>query len=246
MFLAMLIWKLFNASFQFNIGDVGFQEVLSLSMVLFAIGLSAAFYFKATETSNRFYDNVNKFTKDTSEILGRIEAGFGEKLRHIDESYSGIRNKFDMLPSLTDTREKVALEEKEVKKKEAERDALLEELANRAKLVEKEKKLVLQKMQQSDRELSDARMQLQRLQHRLEKAEIREDTPGHILDFTRKEVVPRFPKEASDAELYFFFNKLKETLPRGYIRDLEKYGFTNKNSDLTKKGLDLIGRQATT
>ena len=66
------------------------------------------------------------------------------------------------------------------------------------------------------------------------------------LDFVLTNTLGLFPKEASDAELYFFFNKLKETLPRGYIRDLEKYGFTNKNSDLTKKGLDLIGRQATT
>ena len=39
---------------------------------------------KATDTSNNFYDNSYKFTKEISEILGRIEAGFGEKLKHID------------------------------------------------------------------------------------------------------------------------------------------------------------------
>src|SRR6185436_4120877 len=62
--------------------------LLSLVLSVFAMALSVAFYFRATDTSNTFYDNTYKFTREMSEVLGRIEAGFGERLRHLDEGYS--------------------------------------------------------------------------------------------------------------------------------------------------------------
>jgi len=66
---------------------VDFPTLLSLLLALFSVGLAALFYFKATETSNTFYDNTNNFTKDIAQLLAKMESGFGEKLRNLDEGY---------------------------------------------------------------------------------------------------------------------------------------------------------------
>src|SRR5688500_16234653 len=71
-----------------------FYALLSLLLALFSVGLSALFYFKATDTSNAFYDNTYKFSKDIAELLVRIESGFGERLRHLDEGYTRMQDRF--------------------------------------------------------------------------------------------------------------------------------------------------------
>jgi len=68
------------------------STLLSLLLALFSVALSALFYFKATDTSNAFYDNTYKFTKEIAELLVKIESGFGEKLRHLDEGYKNTRS----------------------------------------------------------------------------------------------------------------------------------------------------------
>ncbi len=77
-----------------------FTDLLSLVLAVFAIALSAAFYFKADESSRSFYNNTNVFTKEMSELLGRIESGFGEKLRQLEIGYNGINSKIDGLPKM--------------------------------------------------------------------------------------------------------------------------------------------------
>lgn len=73
-FSGVLIYRLATAPFSIDLTGFNFNDLLALLLALFSIGLSVAFYFKATETSNEFYDNTYRFTKDISEILGRIEA----------------------------------------------------------------------------------------------------------------------------------------------------------------------------
>ncbi|WP_339064887.1 hypothetical protein [Teredinibacter turnerae] len=97
-FILVVTWKVLNSEISFNVGNLEYSDFLSTAIAFFSIGLSVAFYFKATDTSNQFYDNSYKFTKQISEMLGRIEAGFGEKLTHIDEGYSGLKQKIDQMP----------------------------------------------------------------------------------------------------------------------------------------------------
>ena len=66
-----------------------FPAFLSLLLALFSVALAALFYFKATDTSNAFYDNTYKFSQDVAGLLAKIESGFGERLRHLDETYKG-------------------------------------------------------------------------------------------------------------------------------------------------------------
>lgn len=63
---------------------VDFPTLLSLLLALFSVGLAALFYFKATETSNTFYDNTYNFTKDIAQLLVKMESGFGERLRNLE------------------------------------------------------------------------------------------------------------------------------------------------------------------
>lgn len=86
--IGVVLWKIATADL--DLSQFAFSDLLALLLALFAIGLSVAFYFKAAETSNALYDNSDRFTKQISEILGRIEAGFGERLRPLDEGYSGL------------------------------------------------------------------------------------------------------------------------------------------------------------
>ena len=76
-FTGVISYKIITSQFNFLFD---FSSFLSLVMAFFSIGL---FYFKATETSNSFYDNTYKFTQEIAGLLVKIESGFGEKLNHL-------------------------------------------------------------------------------------------------------------------------------------------------------------------
>lgn len=90
-----LFWNLITGKIAINFGSINFESLLTLIISFFAIYLSVLFYFKATESSNQFYNNSYTFTKDISETLRGIEAGFGEKLKNIDRGYEDFRKSFE-------------------------------------------------------------------------------------------------------------------------------------------------------
>ena len=75
--VAMGCYKLFETNLNIT---VDFPTLLSLLLGFFSVWLASLFYFKATDSSNAFYDNTHKFTAATSQLLAKIEAGFGERL----------------------------------------------------------------------------------------------------------------------------------------------------------------------
>ncbi|MBE0566953.1 MAG: hypothetical protein IH621_13415 [Krumholzibacteria bacterium] len=241
--IAIVVWKLAGATFVINMDKFGFVELLATLMAFFAIGLSVAFYFKATETSNTFYDNVYHFTKDTSEILGRIEAGFGERLRHLDEGYSGLREKFDRIPfDVNEAKEEVEKEQKEVEKKEAEKQELLENLAERAKLAEGEKLKLFEELKSRDESLENARRELFRLRRKIEQAEIREGVPEElahylidalpaVFDLDRRKVL------LSSRLLIEKFNDSVDGLRPEALRDMRRFDLVDETDSLTRKGV---------
>lgn len=159
-FSGLIGYKLIISNINFDLTKFDFSDLLALILALFSIGLSVMFYFKATDTSNLFYDNTYKFTKDISEILGRIEAGFGERLKHLDEGYTGLREKFDgksinkqvteiesAKKELDDEKEKLELQIKE-------KEAILHELMNKAKLNAKEREQFTSKIKEKDEQIN--------------------------------------------------------------------------------------------
>lgn len=59
------------------------ESILSMLLAFFSIFISIFFYFKADETSSKFYDSSYDFMKEQSVLLGRIEERFGEKFENL-------------------------------------------------------------------------------------------------------------------------------------------------------------------
>ena len=150
-----------------------FSDLLSLILALFAVGLAVAFYFKATDTSNKFYDNTYKFTGDVSQILGRIEAGFGERLRHLDEGYGHLAESVQNIPFMLPSEVKGKIEQSEEKAAEvsAEVSKILEEIASKAQLQGVEKEQFLTAIRQKEDELGKLRNEVSTLKTQLRELE---------------------------------------------------------------------------
>lgn len=94
-FIVMIVLSIKIFTIDFSKIQVDISTILSLAISFFAIWLSVIFYFKADEASNRFYNETYKFIKDTSIMLGKIEATFGEKLSNVEKSLDRGHNSFD-------------------------------------------------------------------------------------------------------------------------------------------------------
>ncbi|MBE0635622.1 hypothetical protein IH601_06480 [Candidatus Bipolaricaulota bacterium] len=170
-FAGVVSYKIVVSPITIDLADFNFSDLLSIVLALFAIAISVVFYFKATETSNRFYDNSFRFTKEIPEILGRIEAGFGERLKHLDEGYEGIRERVERLPKDPAKAEAAIKKEEEgVERQEKERTELLEQLVARAQMKADEKLEVLEQLKEKDRDLAAARDELAFLRKRVSRS----------------------------------------------------------------------------
>lgn len=243
-FFGVLSFKLFSMDLSLDIKEFGFTDLLSMLVAFFAIGLSVAFYFKATDTSNRFYDNSYAFTKDVSEILGRMEAGFGERLRHLDEGYSGIRDKFDRLPfDSAKALEDIEKENQEIKKKEEEQRKTLESLAQKAHLAENEKIELFEHMEKLSRELEESKTEARRLERRLRinERELRDES-FEVLHYLVKRLKharnPEVPMNSPRASYRYLFRNIRDELPSGAIRELELNGLVDKEGELTREAIE--------
>lgn len=144
-----------------DLSGFNFTDLLSLLLALAAVALSAAFYFKADESARSFYNNTYHFTKEVSEILGRIEAGFGKQLEHINQSYVGLNDKIDRMPyDPAFIREQEAAKVSEIQEQEAERDNIIQDLMRRAQMDGAEKAELQKKLDSLSSELEYSKSQL--------------------------------------------------------------------------------------
>lgn len=246
-FLIIVSWKVINSDFKINLQDFEFSDLLSMLLAFFAIWLSAAFYFKATETSNMFYDNIHKFTKDVSVILGRIEAGFGEKLRHIDDGYVGLRDKLDKIPfDINHAKEKVQQEQKELEQFEDAKKAIIEEFAQKAKLEQSEKDDLLKKLSANDESLSATKNELQALKNEIKIAEISRDSGisdvGYIYNNLDIEFYKRKYKHFPQKLIIELFNNGKDSIHPFVRAGMEAEGIIDSSENLTKKGVEFVNQ----
>jgi hypothetical protein len=251
-------WKVVTGSLALS--SIDFPTLLSVLLSLFAIALSVAFYLKATETSNSFYDNTYRFTKDVSEILGRIEAGFGERLRHLDEGYAGLRDSVTKLPrDPVAAQRELGAEEATIKRLEEEKKQVLDQLAERAKLQDAEKSQLFEQMAAKDRELRQARAETASMRRRMlaspasatpESRESRESTDSllhRITRYTRDHVTRTLmPTETlrTEGAIRERFAEVRDALPGGYLKDLESLGYLEPGGQLTSRGINWFLRQA--
>lgn len=248
-FFAICAWRLGWSDLTIDLSKFEFSDLLALILALFAVGMSVAFYFKSTDSSNQFYDNSYRFTKDVSEILGRIEAGFGERLRHLDEGYSGLKDRFDQLPfDSQKAQEEIEKEEEELNKVAAERNELLNELAQRAQLQEKEKEELFSKLGQKDDELSKAQAELRFMKRRLANAETQQvmfpddEIPRGISRYVEREIIEQMDPEllmgAPKSMVRRKFAELKPKLHEEFLNDARRFGWFDEDGDITMLGIN--------
>jgi hypothetical protein len=159
--LSYLAIKLFSGELSLDFAKLSATELVNLLLAFFSIVLSAAFYFAATSQSNQFYDNVNKFTKETSELLGRVD----EQVKGLGGRQSELKDSLDKYYFKGRGGDSdPAGEEAKVKVKEVEetRSKLFAELLEKTNLPLKEKDKFREELQSKDVELTELRSRIAR------------------------------------------------------------------------------------
>ncbi|UCM60384.1 hypothetical protein NUT31_09265 [Aeromonas sp. BC14] len=233
---------------------VDFPTLLSLLLALFSVGLAALFYFKATETSNTFYDNTYNFTKDIAQLLAKIESGFGEKLRNLDEGYSSVRdyiqNNSSTSKGIDDTKKKIEGEKQEIEKVLEERNKIVRKLLEQSQLQEEEKEAVAQQLAEKEQELEASQKELSRMNkklffERMRKREERDIDPGmegFTKDFIIRELDPERIARLPLSRIRRMVDEVLSKAPRQYIEDLERHGFFDNG--INNDGIQFIRQLA--
>lgn len=188
------------------------ESIFATLLAFFSIFISIFFYFKADETSNRFYDSSYKFMKDISVTLGKIEERFGEKLNSLNEKISHL-DKISF-----DTTE-------EIKDKTDDKDNLINDLLDKANLNEEEKKRYREELAEKDAEIEilknhkyQAEREASRLRRRLSEFNI-----------TSEERIP-LPSKAFLKELLRTHDTTD--IPFRGIRNLQKLGIIDQDGEI--------------
>lgn len=233
---------------------VDFPTLLSLLLALFSVGLAALFYFKATETSNTFYDNTYNFTRDIAQLLAKMESGFGEKLRNLDEGYSSMRdyiqNSSYKQDEINDTKKKIEGEKEEIGKVIEERNEIVRKLLEQSQLQEEEKERIAAQLAEKEKELDSSQKELSRMNKKLFMERMRKREEGKIdsgmEEFTEMFIVSGLDPDrvinSNSIALRKRINDLLKKAPRQYIEDLERHGFFDNG--ITRDGLMFIKRIA--
>lgn len=240
--VVVVAWKLLSAEVKVDLASFSFNDFLALVLALFSVALSVAFYFKANEASNQFYDNTYKFTNEMSEILGRIEAGFGERLRHLDEGYSGMRDRLDKLPHYGASPSDVKKEEDEIRRKEAEQRALIEDLARKAKLAEHEKQALFANLSKKNDELEQARMELRQMQASRHQSPADPSQRRAVLSYVARKLKRMLPDDQADEAITTLrikklFMENRSEIAEAAVEDLRKLDLVDSDDNLTREAL---------
>lgn len=134
------------------------ESILSTLLAFFSIFMSVFFYFKADETSSKFYDSSYRFMKDISVTLGKIEERFGEKLNSLNDKVSHL------------DRERLKVSE-EIEDKQEDKDRIINELMEKANLSAEERTAYKKELEKKDREI--AQLQSYRMRAEREAAMLR-------------------------------------------------------------------------
>jgi len=260
----VLSWRIAWSNIQFDLSQYTFSDLLALILALFAMAMSIVFYFKSTDSSNQFYNNVYTFTQKTSELLGRIEERFGERLKHLDEGYDKIQSRIENINKASteiekeyrETEDAKQKEEENIKEKEQVFYQMVEGIAKKAKLQDEEKKEFIQKVshltneineaQQRVKEISEDRDRLQNELRRIKQTKNEEYKDPNFAVVNRiindpelKYIIERYdiwPKIRKRRYCRMFFDKQ----PNNEIEALQKIGIIDNNLELTEVGKDYL------
>jgi hypothetical protein len=263
----VVAWRIAWSNFSLDLSKFDFSDLLAMILALFAMGMSVAFYFKSTDSSNQFYDNIYNFTQKTSEILGRIEERFGERLKHLDEGYGRIQSQFDgasRSPKEIEmkVKETEGKEEKEKEKLEETNKAmqqLMEKMTQRARLEEREKEEFYAKLQELESEKNTAQMRIREIEedrnqmrHQLMMMEegLMEESPEilhHplIMDMIHHPEMRELLHAGAPAQIVQRHSRrFMDRLPKEHLEMLRDEGVINRKNEITPAGVILLRSMA--
>lgn len=232
--LILIGFRIVNSEFSINLGTLSVTDIVALLLAFFAVGLSAAFYFKSSDSSNRFYDNMHKFTQDTSVILGKIESKFSEQLKNIEQKSQDLKDSVDRYyasngsnssEDIAKEKEDIAKEkeavEKQATKSKEQYEEILESLFKKAKLDETEKGKLKDILHVKEEELKRLQSELNNLSNE-EKNVLEKRITRHLTRVIRKYVDTEKYNNLEPMEL--FLEILKTSNPM-FLTDLYESGY---------------------
>lgn len=165
------------------------ETLLAVLLSFFSIGLSIMFYIQSDRTSASFYKDSYQIMKDVAVTLGKIEAGFGEKLSAINSKISSLENKKQ------DTQQE--LNEKQKEQEKIEKQLLVAKN-------DKEKQDLIDKIKKTENEIIVLRNDLAHLENNkkaleLENRKFRRNLNYHNLDnFYKNQKIFTIENDLSD------------------------------------------------
>jgi hypothetical protein len=249
--ILLVIWKILDKPIK--IEGLSFNDLLALLLALFSVYLSIIFYFKANDTSNMFYNETRRFTKDMSELLGRIEEGFGEKLRHLDEGYIRVRDRLDNIDYARGaTYAQVKKEEDKLNLFSDERDRIIADFAAKSKVNDEERNRLIKELESANENLAEAKLTLSEMKKGSEDpAKITSSTKrkalllGYIISQLQEKSEGFFDlSNLSVSEIKLLFDNCRDRLGAKAIVDMRSFGFVDENQFLTTDGAISIQRYA--
>lgn len=193
LFVFFVLLKFYNSTFQ-----VDFSTLLSILLAIFSIWLSATFYFKATETSNLFYQNTYVHSKDIATLLAKIESGFGEKLNSLNANYL---NMMDIIQIPFEKNEKIEIEmtkrNDEVDKLKTSLSEIINNILEKTDLGDQEREHIKSELRDKEEQLKEAEKNVLDLERKLSSLNIENST-------NMKRIIDR------DQEVSYFVQRIKE------------------------------------
>jgi hypothetical protein len=227
--------RIFSGNLSLDFTKLTASELVSILLAFFSIALAASFFFAATSTSNQFYDNISKFNKDTSELLGRLD----EQIKHVNSSQKELGNRIDkqyLMQNGTDSDEQNDENEEKINEIEAKWQESFKKILDSTTIDPSEKQKLEAELREKDKELNALRE---------DQAKIKAKKIFTIIRYLKKKIDEFGLEQASTLrpdELLFIITQ-KSILP--FSRDLEKYGFTEvelpeSRHEITKEGKELV------
>lgn len=191
------------------------ESLISLLLAFFSIFISVFFYFKADEANNRFYETSYNFMKDVSVTLGKIEERFGEKLNSLNDKISHL------------SIEKEAKKE-ELESAEDEKQKMLNDLMEKAKLNDKQKEEYMQRLQIRDKQIAELQQELMRMRRMERNMRMNSDVYRNYMDMFNQR------------ELKTIQNTPPPNLPLSIKEKLKALNMMDSDGDLTPIGRNFL------
>lgn len=262
LFVFFILLKFYDSTF-----TVDFSTLLSIVLAIFSIWLSATFYFKATETSNRFYENTYTHSKDIATLLVKIESGFGEKLDSLRDNYSSIDSRMNGYIKNPIEKEREDIESEmseateEVEKLKSSKSEIIDSLILKADLAEKDKEKIKLQLQEKEINLKKSNEKIASLENKLSRLDRKinrglnsfEYKSQRVERYLRNQVKNQFMSKLCEDDISKFnietINKVLSDLienreiPSVFVREAIECGYIDINNALTVKGITVLNAE---